>query len=72
MSEPASGEGEPRTRAGIVKRALQVVLVLAGMAVVAGAGMYAIMLYTIRGHEVVVPDLSDLPVVLDALGIPGV
>jgi serine/threonine-protein kinase len=39
---------------------LVVGLVLAGMAVAAGAGMYAIMLFTMRGNEVVVPDLTRM------------
>jgi serine/threonine-protein kinase len=60
MSEPASGERDPGTRAGFLMRALKALLLLAGMAIAAAAGMYAIMLYTIRGHEVVVPDLSRL------------
>lgn len=60
MSEPASGESEPGARAGLLGRVVWGLLVIAGMAVAAAAGMYGIMLYTIRGHEVVVPDLSRM------------
>src|SRR5262245_30857231 len=67
-SGPRAGDGAgradstsgPGARHGLVRRAIGTLLVLAGMAVAAGAGMYAIMLYTMRGHEVVVPDLSRM------------
>src|SRR5262245_10523082 len=52
--------GPAPARGGRLGRVVWIVLILAGMAVAAGAGMYAIMLYTIRGHEVVVPDLSRM------------
>jgi serine/threonine-protein kinase len=59
-SARAQNGGQPGRRPGPIGRAIRVLLVLTGMAAAAGVGMYAIMLYTIRGHQVVVPDLSRM------------
>jgi beta-lactam-binding protein with PASTA domain len=68
-SGPSAGEGADRARAHstaetkartALGRVIWALLVAAGMTAAAGAGMYAIMLYTIRGHEVRVPDLSRM------------
>ena len=60
MNDTASGGGEAGERASLLGRMLRAGLILAGMAVAAAAGMYAIMLFTIRGNEVVVPDLTRM------------
>jgi serine/threonine-protein kinase len=68
-SDPSAGdkaraendaEHKARPRSGLFGRAARTFLVAAGMAVAAGAGMYAIMVYTMRGHETVVPDLNRM------------
>jgi len=67
--ESPAGPGQPSdggqeagraSRPTIVGRAARLLAVLAAMGLMAAAGMYGIMLYTIRGHEVIVPDLSRM------------
>src|SRR5437867_7696257 len=63
---PGAGGAGPRgagpsagvPRGGFLLWALKAVGVLAGMLLAAGTGVYVILLVTIRGHEVIVPDLT--------------
>lgn len=51
---------EPSSRRKILRRAALVGIVLTGMTAAVVLGAYATLLFTLRGHEVVVPDLTKM------------